>query len=256
MNKDFRISVALPTHPKTIMLMRQAGDRAFYSLVRLWAYVAQNKPSGELTDLSTDYIEIAADWQGEPGAFVQALVDLRFLDPIEGGYRIHDWEEHNGYASAAGMRSEKARKAAKAKWQRADDAQAVPKQCSSNAQADNEQCLDKNEQCPSPSPTPTPSPKPKKKEYTDDFERFWSAYPRKVAKGDAFKAWQRLNGTAPDADELIKVVEQQKQSPQWQRENGKFIPHPATWLNQERWHDEIQQPPKVPSYMNSEIPYH
>jgi hypothetical protein len=75
--------------------------------------------------------------------------------------------------------------------------------------------------------------------YTDEFERFWSAYPKKVGKGAAFKAWKNLNGTRPEVDELIRIVEQQKKSEQWCKQGGQFIPNPQTWLNQARWEDEL-----------------
>ena len=152
MNKDFRVLVTLPTHPKTKKLMRQLGDRSFYNLIRLWAWVAQNKPEGELSNMDKDDIEIAADWQGDEGLFVDTLIDLRLIDCENETCIIHDWTENNGYASAAKVRSEKARKAAMARWG-AEDKNA--KQCS-------EQCSDMLEHdlayAPSPSPSPSPSP--------------------------------------------------------------------------------------------------
>ena len=75
------------------------------------------------------------------------------------------------------------------------------------------------------------------------FDAFWIAYPKKVGKEAARKAFAKVK--AP-ADTLIAAVEQQKNSPQWKKENGRFIPNPATWLNQGRWEDEIPgQAPKV-----------
>jgi len=126
--------------------MRRLGDRAFYSLIRLWAFVSQNRPDGALGHYSVEDIEIAADWQGEPGLFVKTLLDLRFLDEGQTGFLVHDWKDHNEYASYADARSEKARKAAQARWALPDDAIGNPKQCS--------------EQCSSPSPIPSPAPDP------------------------------------------------------------------------------------------------
>lgn len=68
-----------------------------------------------------------------------------------------------------------------------------------------------------------------------DFESFWKAYPRKVAKPAALKAWLQHK---PDLQQVIYALKNQSQSPQWQKDGGQFIPHPATWLNQERWNDE------------------
>lgn len=39
---------------------------------------------------------------------------------------------------------------------------------------------------------------------------------------------------------MLKAIEVQKKSDQWQRDNGQYIPYPATWLNGRRWEDEIQ----------------
>lgn len=70
----------------------------------------------------------------------------------------------------------------------------------------------------------------------EEFEVFWKAYPRKVSKGHALRAWAK-NGR-PELPVVLAAVEAQKRSEQWQKEGGKFIPHPATWLNGRRWEDE------------------
>ena len=71
----------------------------------------------------------------------------------------------------------------------------------------------------------------------DEFERFWKAYPRKVGKQAALKKWHhaKINGKV---DRIIAAVEIQKRTPQWAKDGGQFIPHPATWLSQGRWEDE------------------
>ncbi|MDA2911413.1 hypothetical protein MYX04_10830 [Nitrospiraceae bacterium AH_259_D15_M11_P09] len=40
-------------------------------------------------------------------------------------------------------------------------------------------------------------------------------------------------------DTMLAKIEQQKQSRQWQKDEGEFIEHPSTWLNQRRWEDEV-----------------
>jgi len=74
--------------------------------------------------------------------------------------------------------------------------------------------------------------------YSDEFESFWYAYPRKIGKGSAYKAWKRISGMPP-VEEIIKAINAQRQSEQWKKDGGQFIPHPTTWLNAGRWEDEI-----------------
>ena len=78
-----------------------------------------------------------------------------------------------------------------------------------------------------------------------NFDAFWECYPRKVAKGDARKAWKALKPSEELAFQIIESVKHQAQSLEsWQKDNGKFIPYPATWLRAERWNDEIVDEPK------------
>ena len=72
----------------------------------------------------------------------------------------------------------------------------------------------------------------------DGFVRFWGAYPRKVGKIAALKAWKRLKTPATILPKILEAIERQRASPQWTKDGGQFIPHPATWLNQGRWEDE------------------
>lgn len=72
----------------------------------------------------------------------------------------------------------------------------------------------------------------------EEFEAFWSAYPKKQAKADARKAWQqKITGGGPSLERLLTAVKDQCKSEQWQREGGQYIPLPGSWLRGERWED-------------------
>ena len=70
------------------------------------------------------------------------------------------------------------------------------------------------------------------------FDDFWRAYPRRVAKKDALKAWNHIKPTV--YPKIFSALEHHRQSDDWSRDNGRFIPHAATWLNGERWEDELE----------------
>lgn len=75
--------------------------------------------------------------------------------------------------------------------------------------------------------------------YSPDFERFWSEYPRRTGKDAAWKVYQRRKHEVPKGDAMSVILERHRQTDQWQREGGQYIPHPATWLNQGRWEDDL-----------------
>lgn len=75
----------------------------------------------------------------------------------------------------------------------------------------------------------------------EGFDEFWKHYPRKVGKGQARKAWPRAVKAAGSVEEIIAAVSMSE----WDmREDGRFVPHPATWLNGERWLDGIGPDPE------------
>ena len=76
--------------------------------------------------------------------------------------------------------------------------------------------------------------------YTSEFLTFYNSYPKHVGKADAWKAWKKHNGNLPPVDDLISKINEFKETEDWKKENGKFIPHPATWLNGKRWEDELK----------------
>lgn len=78
--------------------------------------------------------------------------------------------------------------------------------------------------------------KPKtNKTNSDEFDVFWKAYPRKVGKDKALIAW---NKKKPNLDAVLNALSWQKLSDGWIKDNGQYIPHPTTYLNEGRWQDE------------------
>jgi hypothetical protein len=82
------------------------------------------------------------------------------------------------------------------------------------------------------------------------FNKFWTVYPRKDGKGKALTKWNSLckqGNKRPTWVEIKKAILLQMKSERWQ--NPKFIPLPATWLNQTRW---IDDPKEMKSFRRDE----
>lgn len=84
-----------------------------------------------------------------------------------------------------------------------------------------------------PNPNPNPGERARAR-----FAAFWDAYPKKVGKGAAEKAFERCHVTDELLRRMLDAIASAKQTAQWRDENGRFIPNPATWLNQKRWDDD------------------
>lgn len=86
----------------------------------------------------------------------------------------------------------------------------------------------------------------------ESFDRFWKVYPRKIAKQDARKAWDKaVKGVSPAviiAGAGRYAAERAREDPR-----GKFTKHPASWLNSGRWEDEASADPELWRQFSEEI---
>ncbi|MBT9462541.1 hypothetical protein [Hydrogenophaga sp.] len=172
MAADARISTGLPSHPKTKKLIRRLGPAGGWGLVCLFLWAASNRSDGDLSGMTDEDIELAADWGGADGAFIGELAKVRFLDGEVGTRAIHDWAEHNPWAAGAKMRSQKAQwNAAKRHHGVAEANRQVPEYAAlrdaacnagstSAAGEDGAGCMQPAEDSIAPSPSPSPFPFP------------------------------------------------------------------------------------------------
>ncbi len=97
-------------HRKTAKFRSLIGNDALWIMPKLWCYAADNQPDGNFSTYTPEEIAMLIGYQGDAQAMLQAMLQACF---IEKDYRLHDWEEHNGYHHSY---AERARKAAKARW--------------------------------------------------------------------------------------------------------------------------------------------
>jgi uncharacterized protein YdaU (DUF1376 family) len=114
----------------------------------------------------------------------------------------------------------KSKKAAKARWGRESHADAMPT-------INQEPLTNKQEQKNTLSI--------EDESFLKTFETFWDKYPKKTDKEKAKKIWLK---DKPNIDEVLKVLQWQKYSSEWEAENGRFIPYPSKYLLDQRWKDE------------------
>ncbi|MDC4667722.1 replication protein [Acinetobacter baumannii] len=97
--------------------------------------------------------------------------------------------------------------------------------------------------------------------YSENFEKFWSAYPtckRKSDKSGTYKTFTKHEGSFA-IETLLSILEKQKSDVSWTKQDGEFIPSPSAWLNQKQWENEywfqVNNPVVVPDFSNAQLQY-
>lgn len=71
-----------------------------------------------------------------------------------------------------------------------------------------------------------------------DFDAFWTAYPRKVSRPDAVKAWRKLK--PPERIAALAALPHHVSAWERTKTEPQFIPHASRWINARRWEDQVQ----------------
>lgn len=206
-------------HPKLSAVCRTLSAKRSHMaghLHFLWWWCMDYALDGDLTKYSKQQIADAAEWESDASTFVDALVSSGFIDVDKESMKIHDWIEFCGELILKRLDRRKAKRESLGK-----------------RTADNIRRTAENGRNISPTVPNHTVPNHTK----DSFDAFWKIYPKKIGKDAAKKAWHKKN---PPLEACFTALKAQVASPDWIKESGQFIPHPATWINQGRWQDEVK----------------
>ncbi len=201
----------LLTHPKVVRIvsaLKADKLRVIGGLHAVWSLFDAHSTDGTLDGYTSEALD---DYIGWPG-FCAAMVQVGWLEENGESLTTPRFDEHNGQsAKRRATETQRKRMARESAETSAPDA-------------------DKKR-----------SREEKRREdiYTapDGFDEFWKIYPSKKAKPAALKAFKaaKLNGSLPA---VLAHVGLMADSDDWKKNNGQFVPMPATYLNQRRWEDE------------------
>jgi hypothetical protein len=249
------------THPKLL----DAGIIALGIQIRAFCYASKNKTDGFLSinavPLLLTGLENIGLLDGMSGQdanefdWPSYMVEHRLWEETDNGYLIHDYLDWNiskkEYERLSKKLSTNGRKGAKLRWnkEKSNIAKAM-----APAMADPIAPLSTSTSTSSSLNSSSLSSSP-----DSEFEQFWHAYPKKIGKKAAARAFHAAKDR-PSLTTVLTAIEVAKYSEQWTKDNGQFIPHPATWLNQGRWADEVTATPvngqttKIPPFPGPDDP--
>jgi hypothetical protein len=281
MAADIRLSTTFFAHPKVKRLAKRLGNDAVVALLRLWCWVADNKPRGVLDGMDAEAIELAADWDDAEGALYTELVALRLIDIVDGVATIHDWAEHNPWVYSAPERSEAARAAANKRWRPGKtDADSMRNACAPHAEGMQSACdphtlgnaesmrpLQKGNAPLLSSPYLTlpylSSPSPHANAHVsarevrgrwdgqvsqavgERWDAFRAAYPWRNRIEEAAQVWIDTLRDGAEADLAIAALAEQKARHKELQDGGHWVPQwrsAKNWIAGRGWEDEPLQP--------------
>ncbi len=248
----------LGRHPKALKLTRllkaEQPGTALPAVVGylhfLWWWAMDFAQDGSLARYDAYEIAEAAQWNGDAQAFLDALIEAGFIDRKGDDLTLHDWDEYAGklLERRAKDRERKRTAAEEAKRERGtpNNSDGKPTERGRtpslpNLTQPNQHNQTKPNQHNPTLPNQTKPSAASAESLEQTFAAFWNEYPRKVGKTKCFDVWKKLKPSAELVEKIMAAVMAQKQTAQWQKDGGAYIPHPTTWLNQGRWDDEVPE---------------
>lgn len=193
-------------------------------LIRLWLWCINNADKdgriiGANQDDLAEILNIGKSKEIEADDIVKSLIECNWLELVDDTLYIHDWEEWQEPLYTFKERRERDRLRKK-----------------------NERAIARASANPTPKPEPVKEPelvevskpeKPKrgKLDYTENFEAFWSVYPRKEGKGEAYKKYKARLNDGYTEQELIMAAENYARRCATEHTEIKYIKHAKTFLS-------------------------
>lgn len=243
----------LGQHPKTKKLARLLEVKlptAVGHLHFIWWWALNYAQDGSLDRYEAVDIADAAVYDGDPQRLLDALIDSGYIDKTDAGLTLHDWDEYAGKLLEKRAKDRERKRTAAAEARRSGD---IPQTSVGTPSEDAALPNVHNQPTVHNQPNTTNNTEPTVPNQTnpappataaETFEEFWKEYPKKVGKAKCSDVWKRLKPKPDLFEKIMTALRVQKQSPQWTKDGGTYIPNPLTWLNQRRWEDEPVEPIK------------
>ena len=230
--KWFKCYVSLPRNPKRYDFEKLAGtNHGLHYIVGWFCYVAEFAPTGDVSRFRPEALARACEWSGDADVFWKALEGAGFIEKTDSGFKAHDWaDEHSRFIKENIKTKGKDKKPT-----------GFPRVSHGKSALEEKRQEEKRQEKTVAAGAAEKAPQEPKDEESlkTAFLAFWTAYPKRHGKSDAWKAWKALNPLLVDLEAIQEALTWQKKQKAWQ--DKQFIPLPATWIRGRRWEDEREQ---------------
>jgi hypothetical protein len=201
------------THPKVVRIssaLKADKLRTVGGLMSAWSLFDAHSIDGTLEGYTSATLDDHLGWQG----FSAAMIAVGWLVDTGESLELPRFDAHNG--QSAKRRAQENDRKKEARKMSADDAD--KKRTREEKRREEKEVEEKR---------------------SLRFAEFWDAYPRKIGKEAALKAFSKVDPTDDLLQTMLRALASAKQSQAWLKDGGGYIPHASTWLNGKRWEDEL-----------------
>ncbi len=249
---------SLINHPKLLKLSSLTGydlDKCIAKLHRLWWWALDYAEDGDLRRFTSEEIGLGIQISDANDAkrFYAGLIGSDFID--EKTLYIHDWLDYAGRYLKSKYHTNNPAKYEKILKKHSGKPKGKPVgklkgELPTNLNLPNQPNLPKDTRRTvkdprAAGPSKTLASQKPSSSLTNSagakqfFDQFWAAYPKHRARAEAEKAFLKIHPDEPLLARMLSSIERARTSDDWKNQNGRYIPHAATWLNGKRWEDEF-----------------
>lgn len=244
----FQVDPDFYDHPKAIGM----SDSATALWVRAGSYSVAKLLDGFVPEDALSLLTTV------PGQAANELVERGLWRRVKGGFRFHQWDHRNLTRARVEAdrdydrkRKRKARHLARQNGNSQLDGDIVLTGHPPDTRPDSARSPDRSVSVSESVSTPPTPRRGKPAAPADDdphWSAFWDAYPRKVGKGQARRAWAKAIKTT---DPAAVIAAAKRFADRRRGQDPQYTPHPATWLNGERWADQPAAAPIDEGWWNN-----
>lgn len=206
-------------HDPAVIAMALDLDKSEFEIVgmlhHIWSWADSQSQDGHINRVTRKWIDRFVHCEN----FANSMEMAKWLIVNDDGIEFPNFDRHNG--DSAKKRAEATERKRKSRDSMVTDVS--HDSCDKNETREEKRREEKEQD---------------QKTMSEAFAIFWKLYPKKVSKADAVKAWTKIRKDMVPT--IMQALALHCSCEQWVKDDGKFVPNAATWLNKQKWEDEVK----------------
>lgn len=210
-------------HDPAVIAMALDLDKGEFEIVgmlhHIWSWADSQSQDGHIKRVTPKWIDRFVHCEG----FAKSMEMANWLTINEDGIEFPNFDRHNGDSAKKRAEDTERKRKNREKLAAEEASKTSGENCDENRTREEKRREDKEQD---------------QKTMAEAFSVFWKLYPKKVSKADAVKAWGKIKKDLVPT--IMLALANHIVCEQWVKDEGKFVPNAAAWLNKQKWEDEVK----------------